>query len=119
MSALLSPRDPHEHSAPPDDAVPITAQDEQIAIEAELLRLPATDALDACYHPEYLTAIDIATARRDERLLGQLFNAIRYARAQKLALRELYGRDVPLPSPKSVCAAVFLRATSAADRRKA
>lgn len=118
MSAvILHTPDPAEHCAPPDDGVEITEADEQSAIAAWIPKINAFDTLEEMYDPAMKGALDIAIARGDARLIGQLFLAARKEFATRIALRELHGMELKWATPAQVANEVFLAATSAQLRR--
>jgi hypothetical protein len=100
-----------------DVAVPITPQDEQIATERWLPKINAADTLDQLTWREFSDALDIALSRKDARLIGQLFLAAREFKARRIALTELHGKRPDDPTPDRVVADVFVKATTAANRR--
>src|SRR5512146_3039431 len=93
-------------------AVPITADDERIAVERRVPQICAARVLRELHrHEEYSTALDIALAKCDARLIGQIFLAVRGHLAARDALVELHRTEPEMPPPSAVTAAVFLAAT--------
>jgi hypothetical protein len=120
MSAVLSfPADPREHCAPPaSNSIKPTIERNTVA--HYLMKTSAAETLDdMCNESAFTDAVDIALARGDARLIGQLVIAARGDLARRRAMHALYEEDVAgAPKIEQIVTDVFLAATTARMKRE-